>query len=331
MSHRIRLIPSGREFTAEAQESVLEAALRNGVNLPYNCSGGSCGACKARLLSGQIGTHRFHDYVFTESEKAQGHVLLCSISAGSDMTLAVDEIGTTHQIPHQQVPTRVARIERLGEHYVNLTLRTPRSQTLQFLAGQHVELRIGKELSCDAAVASCPCNGMFLQFHLALRLDEPFTQHVFERLRVNEPVEVAGPFGDFVLDESSQRPLVMVAQDTGFAPLKSLLEHAIALELMQPLTLVWVSAYDDGFYMSNLCRSWVDALDDFTYQPLHLEPGGEVVTAEVIASGVNGPAQCDFYLAGTATLNEGLRNALRKFGAVEERIFIMEKRQCGMR
>lgn len=331
MTHRIRLVPSGREFDAEAQETVLEAALRNGVNLPYNCSGGSCGACKARLLDGQIAAPRFHDYVFTEAEKAQGYVLLCSISAGSDMTLGVSEIGGVHQIPRQQVATRVAQIERLGEHYVNLTLRTPRSQTLQFLAGQHVELRIGDELCCDAAIASCPCNGMFLQFHLARRADEPFTVHVFERLRQNDIIDVTGPFGDFTLDESSARPLVMVAQDTGFAPVKSLLEHVIALELPQPLTLIWASAFEDGFYMANLCRSWVDALDNFTYQPLFLEPDGEVAAAAVIASTVAEPAQCDFYLATGAPLRAGLLNALAAYGARAERIFVMEKRQCGMR
>jgi CDP-4-dehydro-6-deoxyglucose reductase len=331
MTHRIRLVPSGREFDAEAQETVLEAALRNGVNLPYNCSGGSCGACKARLLDGQIAAPRFHDYVFTEAEKAQGYVLLCSITAGSDMTLGINEIGDVHQIPRQQVSTRVSQIERIGEHYINLTLRTPRSQTLQFLAGQHVELRIGDELCCDAAIASCPCNGMFLQFHLARRADEPFTMHVFERLRQNDVIDVTGPFGDFTLDESSPRPLVMVAQDTGFAPVKSLLEHVIALELPQPLTLVWASAFEDGFYMANLCRSWVDALDNFTYQPLFLEADGEVAAAAVIASTVAKPAQCDFYLATGAPLRAGLLNALAAYGARAERIFVMEKRQCGMR
>jgi CDP-4-dehydro-6-deoxyglucose reductase len=283
------------------------------------------------VLSGEVAAPRFHDFAFSEAERAQGAVLLCSISAGSDMTLEVNEIGAAHQIPHQIVMTRVARIERLGEHYVELTLRTPRSQTLQFLAGQHVELRIGDGLSCDAAIASCPCNGMFLQFHLALRPDEPFTLHVFEQLRSNEVVEVNGPFGAFTLDEGSRRPIVMVAQDTGFAPLKSLLEHALALELPQPLTLFWASAHDDGFYMANLCRSWVDALDNFTYQPLFLENGHEAALAEVIAAAIAAPAACDFYLATAAPLSAGLVASLLKHGVPAERIFVMEKRQCGMR
>jgi CDP-4-dehydro-6-deoxyglucose reductase len=172
---------------------------------------------------------------------------------------------------------------------------------------------------------------MFLQFHLARRADEPFTMHVFERLRQNDVIDVTGPFGDFTLDESSPRPLVMVAQDTGFAPVKSLLEHVIALELPQPLTLVWASAFEDGFYMANLCRSWGDALDNFTYQPLFLEADGEVAAAAVIASTVAKPAQCDFYLATGAPLRAGLLNALAAYGARAERIFVMEKRQCGMR
>jgi len=331
MSHRIRLLPSGREFTAEAQESLLEAALRNGVNIPYNCSGGSCGVCRARVVSGETAAPRFHDYAFSAAEQAQGYVLMCSVSAGSDMTLEVTEIGDVQQIPRQRVMTRVARIERLGGNYVNLTLRTPRSQTLQFLAGQHVELRIGDELCCDAAIASCPCNGMLLQFHLALRRDEPFTLHVFDGLRVNDAVEVTGPFGSFTLHESSPRPIVMVAQDTGFAPLKSLLEHAFALELPQTITLFWLSAHDDGFYLANLCRAWVDAMDNFIYQPVYLEPGGEAVAAEVIAAGIAEPAQCDYYLATAAPLRKGLIEAFAARGVAAEHIYSLEKRQCGMR
>ncbi|MEW6648487.1 MAG: 2Fe-2S iron-sulfur cluster-binding protein [Pseudomonadota bacterium] len=331
MTHHIRLLPSGREFEAEARETVLEAALRNGVNIPYNCSGGSCGVCKARLISGSIANPRFHDYAFTEADKAQGQLLLCSVSAGSDLVLEVSEIGDVAQIPLQQVATRVAHIERIGEHYVILTLRTPRSQTLQFLAGQHVELRIGNGMSCDAAIASCPCNGMLLQFHLAQRADEAFPYHVFRKLHANDVVQVSGPFGDFTLDESSRRPIVMVAQDTGFAPLKSLIEHALALELSQPISLVWVSAHDDGFYLANLCRSWVDALDNFSYQPLHLESGGEIIAAEVIAGSIAAVGQCDFYLATGTALREGLLRSLTAHGAVADRIFAMEKRQCGMR
>ncbi|WP_172600396.1 2Fe-2S iron-sulfur cluster-binding protein [Sulfurivermis fontis] len=331
MTHRIRLLPSGREFEAEAQETLLDAALRNGVNIPYNCSGGSCGVCKARLISGRVEHPRFHDYVLSEADKVQGQLLLCSVSAGSDLVLEVNEIGDAAQIPLQQVSTRVAHIERVGEHYVILTLRTPRSQTLQFLAGQHVELRLGNGMSCDAAIASCPCNGMLLQFHLAQRIDEDFPRHVFQKLRANDIVQVTGPFGSFTLDEDSHRPIVMVAQDTGFAPLKSLIEHALALELSQPITLFWVSAHDDGFYLANLCRSWVDALDNFSYQPLYLEGGGETVTAEVIAGSIAAVGQCDFYLATGSALREGLLRSLTAHGAVADRIFAMEKRQCGMR
>lgn len=330
MSHRIRLLPSSREFEAEAQETLLDAALRHGVNIAYNCSGGSCGVCKARLISGRVEPARFHDYVFDAAEKAQGKLLLCSVRAGSDLVLEVNEIDDAAQIPLQRITTRVAHRERLGEHYVILTLRTPRSQTLQFLAGQHVELRLDNGMRCDAAIASCPCNGMLLQFHLALRSDEDFPHYVVEQLRVNDVVQVSGPFGTFTLDEQSRRPIIMVAQDTGFAPLKSLLEHALALELPQPITLFWVSAYDDGFYMANLCRSWVDALDHFTYQPLYLADGGETVTAEVIAGSIMTVAQYDFYLATGTVLREELIRSLRAYGAAAERIFTMEKRQCGM-
>lgn len=329
MGYRITLQPSGRSFTAESQHNLLEAALRSGINIPYNCNGGSCGVCKARVISGELDEQSFHDYKFTSVEQELHTVLLCSVKARSDVVLSVTEIGDVRDIPRQYLQTKVSKIERIGERHINLTLRTPRSQTLQFMAGQHVELTLAdKSLVCDAAVASCPCSSMYLQFHFARRPDDPFSMYVFERLRVNETVNVDGPFGSFSLDESSPRPIVLVAHGSGFAPIKSLIEHAIALELPQPLHLYWLSSYEDGFYMGNLCRSWVDALDNFRYQPLYLETGQERAAAEVLTADIAQARECDFYMAAHAEVLVALQQALLARGVPNEQIYMMEKRLC---
>lgn len=330
MGYRIRLQPSGREFIAEAQESLLEAALRNGVNLPYNCSGGSCGVCKARLLSGEIGSRRFHDYIFSETEKRDNYLLMCSVSAGSDMDLQVNEIDGVHAIPHQRISTRVAKLEHIGERFLILTLRTPRTQTLQFLAGQHVQLRVGDRFVCDAAVASCPCNGMYLQFHLTRQSpDASVAAHAFGTLHVNDVVEVDGPYGDFTLDETSMRPIVMVAQGTGFASIKSVLEHGIALELAQAVTLFWFSSSSDGHYQANLCRSWTDALDNFTFHPLNCPKNAPDQAVTAVMERVADPAHCDVYLSVDSGVSVALIAAFIARGTPRERIFVMEKRPCG--
>jgi len=329
MGFSITLQPSGRSFNAEPQETLLEAALRSGINIPYNCNSGSCGVCKAQVVCGEVDEQLFHDYKFTAAEQGRHTVLLCNVKPRSDLVLAVNEIGDARQIARQQIQTRVAKIERIGERHINLTLRTPRSQTLQFMAGQHVELSlISNGLICDAAVASCPCSSMYLQFHFARRTEDPFSMYVFEALQVNDVVRVDGPFGSFSLNEISTRPIVLVAHGSGFAPIKSLIEHAIALELPQPLLLYWFSSFEDGFYMGNLCRSWVDALDNFRYQPLYLENGREHAAAEVLAADIVQAQDCDYYMAANAELLAALHQALLGRGVPNEQIHMMEKRQC---
>lgn len=327
MSYSIRLLPSGKEFEAEPTESLLEAALHSGINLPYNCSSGTCGACKARLVEGRLGETLFHDYVFSERERQDGYFLTCSAMPGSDLTIEIDEVGGVHAIALQSIPTKVAKIERIGDHYLILLLRTPRTKTLQFLAGQHVQLHAPGFEPCDMALASCPCNGMYLQFHLAYQPDIPFVQHIFEKLSVNDTIDVEGPYGDFVLDEDSRRPLMMIAEETGFAPIKSLMEHVIALEVEQPVRLVWLTANNDGLYMANLCRSWEDALDNFRFLPV--VPGSAEKAFDAAIASVEDVVGTDIYISAGHSASASLLRLFLDTGVPAERIFVMEKRQCG--
>ncbi|RMG29386.1 MAG: ferredoxin [Gammaproteobacteria bacterium] len=267
-TYRACLAPSGRCFPVQAGESLLEAGLRAGFNLPYRCTNGTCGVCRARLRSGRLRRLAPHEYRFTAREKAAGEFLLCRNTADSDLELEVVEIRGVEDIPVQRIETRVSRLHRLREDVMEVQLRTPRSRTLQFLAGQYVTLRIPGLQPRNKSVASCPCNGMILQFHVHRVAGDPFSEHVFERMRPHDPVALEGPHGNFVLDEAAHRPLVFLAYETGFAPIKSLIEHAISLELAQPMTLYWVVGEAGGHYLDNQCRAWEDALDNFRYVPL---------------------------------------------------------------
>lgn len=270
MSFDVVLKPSGHKFQCEANESVLDAALRSGVNLSYHCATGSCGECRARVLEGNVTAHRHFDFVIPESEKLLNTVLLCSVTAESDLVIEATAASQAKDIPLQTVSVKVAKIEQPSENNIVLHLRTPRSRTLRFLAGQYIQVKIADVEPSYQYVASCPCNGMIIQLHVA-RSEHPFNQYVFTSLRPGETVEVSGPSGDFTLDEDSRRPIVMVAQDTGFAPIKSLIEHAIALDLPQSMYLYWLVEQGQDHYQANYCRSWEDALDCFIYRPLHLD------------------------------------------------------------
>lgn len=316
MSYRIRLQPSGRHFLAEAGETVLEAALRHGVPLDYNCSSGTCGRCRAQLLEGQLGEVEFHDFVFSAAEKGQGWFLACRAHAGSDLTLAAAAAHSGDDIPPQRIATRVTKLERFDNGVAILHLRTPRTQTLRFLAGQAVMLTLESGSRRVAAIASCPCNGMLLQFHFRRQRGDPFLATLFQQVGRGTPVELYGPCGHFTLDESSNRPLLLIAEDTGFAPLRSLLEHALALELSQPIRLLRLAG-PGGHYLDNLCRAWQDAIDNVSYRPLPRADGDYRLLRQQVDAWLAQNAPADIYLAGTPLLYA----ALGRYAAAGHRVY----------
>ncbi|WP_455201234.1 2Fe-2S iron-sulfur cluster-binding protein [Kaarinaea lacus] len=326
MSYSVTLMPNGKKFQCEANESILEAALRSGLNLSYHCATGSCGECRARVVEGQVKDHRYFDFVIPEAEKLTNTVLLCSVTPSSDVVIEANEAASAKDIPMQNISVKVAKLDRINANNLVLHLRTPRSRTLRFLAGQYIQAKTATTDPENFYVASCPCNGMIIQLHLQ-RTENAFSEFAFNHLKVGDALELNGPFGEFTLDEESRRPIVMVAQDTGFAPLKSLIEHAIALDLPQSMYLFWLVEQGRDHYQANYCRSWEDALDCFIYRPLHLDKlANEENDFHSAADYVLGRApiesEIDLYLSGSSAMIEDFRKAFIQKGTPDSRIHI---------
>lgn len=329
MSHQIQFQPSGRRFTAEPGDTLLEAALRAGLNPAYSCNNGSCGECAARVLAGDAGHSLHHDYVMRPDPEGLPRVLLCRTRPRSDMVLEVAEADSLYDLPFQTIETRVYRNDAVTDAVRILQLRTPRSKTLQFLAGQYVTLH-GEGLEPrNKSIASCPCNGMYLHFHVRHQPGDAFSDFVFEACPPKQKIMISGPSGHFTLDDRSSRPILFIANDTGFAPIKSLIEHAIALELEQPLALYWITARDEDHYLANQCRAWADALDNFRYLPLSLGPTDDpaqrlATLGEHIASHWPQLDSHDVYLNGPPEQAALLQARLLALGLPEDRLFIDE-------
>lgn len=270
MSAHVRLLPSGHEFLLDGTDTILEAALHSGLALNYGCSSGSCGLCKARIVSGHARKVRPHDFLLTEAEKNAGYTLLCSYTAVSDVVIEAIEAGGANDIPYQRILTKVRRVETLAPDIRLLHLQTPRTQRLRFLAGQSVSLMLGDGTAAELPIASCPCDDRNIEFHVRENPADPFAVRVFGGLRNGESVTIDGPSGEFVLDENAHRPILFLACDTGFAPIKSLIEHALARESSEALHLYWFTCGRTGPYLDNACRAWADALDHFFYHPVTL-------------------------------------------------------------
>ncbi len=265
MAAQITVLPSKQDFLLEGQDTLLEAAMRAGIPLNYGCSGGNCGLCKAKVVSGQVKKTRPHDFVISEADKNQGCILLCSNTAVSDVVLEAAVAGGVQDIPFQQISAKVKATGDLTEDVMLLHLQTPRTQRLRFLAGQNVTLRVGQSFTAELPIASCPCDDRNLLFHLRRLHGNLFSDYVFDRLKNNDVVEVEGPQGEFILHEKSPRPLYFFAFDGGFAPIKSVVEHAMSLEA-ESIHLYWIGSNQEHIYLPNIGRAWGDALDNFHYE-----------------------------------------------------------------
>lgn len=268
MGHKVRIRPYDQAFVVEGEEAILDAAIRAGIPVEYGCSSGSCGQCKARLLEGRVAPVRHQDYVFSARERAEGWILLCTNTAASDVVVEATSSDLSQPIPEQELTVKVRKEDRVDDGLVILQTQTPRTRRLRFRAGQYATVSIPGVGSLDLSIASCPCDDRHLEFHVRHLEGEPVSDFVFRELRPGMSLQIRAPAGDFVLDEAAQRPMILIAFDTGFAAIKSILEQATAQERERQIHLYWIACGHTGHYLDNLCRSWRDALDEFTYTPL---------------------------------------------------------------
>ncbi len=309
MNASVKLQPSGHEFFVAGQDSVLEAALKAGLHLDYGCASGNCGQCKVRVLSGRVKQVRDYDYVLTPREQEDGYVLACSNTPVTDLLIEAHEADKPADLPHQEIRVRVRKQIPLDNDALLLQVQTPRSNTLRFMAGQHVRITSDSGSSIELPVASCPCDARNLQFLLRRKN----CAALIEESQPDAVLTIDGPHGGFLLREESVAPAVFLSVGDGVAPIKSLVEHAIAIDNAEMLHLFRIDDIPVGSHLGNLCRAWDDALDNFTYTRLP-----ETTTAEqaldAIEKRVVDMQSCEFYVAGPAEWIKGMRAALQTRG-----------------
>jgi CDP-4-dehydro-6-deoxyglucose reductase len=257
-----------RNFECTEADSILEAGLRYGLSIHYECSNGTCGTCKAKLLKGDIKQIKHHDFTLKE-RKSDNIFLMCCNAPATDIEIALDLIGDVKSIPVQTIKVKVKDISLINENMAIVSLRTPRSKTLQFMAGQDVELSF-KGQTHRYPIASCPCQSMDLEFHIRNTGQDAFANKIFNgSIKPKSMVNLKGPKGIFVLKEKSKRPMAFIAWDNGFAPIRSLVEHAFSLEMSNPVRFYWAyPAVEQAPYLDNHAQSWQAIIDEYTYTPI---------------------------------------------------------------
>lgn len=324
VSAQVTLRPSGHQFTVEGRDSLLQAGLRAGLHLNYGCGNGTCGMCKVRVTAGEVARCAPSDYPLSEAEKAQGYVLACAhTAASSELTIETLEAAGPADIPEQEVPVTVRSLRRLAPDTLLLHLQTPRTRRLRFLAGQSAVLALADGEGAQACypIASCPCDDRNLQFLVPRDPQDPLASRLFaDAVRPGDALSLWGPRGSFTLEDAA-RPLVFAACDTAFAPVKSLIEHALSLDAAPSLALFWLATRPDGHFLANQCRAWSEAFDPFEYSLF--EDGDAATGAAQIARAMQAdlfPVDCVFYLAGPGAFVVALQEQLTASGVPADQI-----------
>lgn len=276
VSAQVTVRPSGHEFIVDGNDTLLQAGLKAGLRLDYGCGSGNCGLCKTRIISGEVRQIAPADYLLSEAERASGHVLSCVCAPVSDIVIETLEASGPQDIPTQEIVATVRKIcePTHPEAPYLLHLQTPRSNRLRFLAGQSVTLGLrtpSGDIAGSFPIASCPCDDRNLHFHIASDAKDPIARALQAGwIKVTDSINLRGPQGEFTLDPESPRPLVFLCCDTGFGPIKSLIEHAMAIDRNDTFGLVWI-APEGAHYLDNQCRMWADAFDRFIYRRLSVQ------------------------------------------------------------
>jgi CDP-4-dehydro-6-deoxyglucose reductase len=284
MNIKVTVRPSGREFTVEADEAILSAALRQGVGLPYGCKNGACGTCRARLLEGKVvhGTHA--KSALSALDETKGFVLVCCGRPQTDVVIEARELTGFGDIPIRKMPCRIAKIERPTDDVAIVALQLPANERLQYRAGQYVEFILKDGVRRSYSIATAPHADEQITLHVRHMPGGLFTDALFGTAKPGGPAVVKerdilrfeGPLGTFFLREDNARPIILLASGTGFAPIKAIAEHifhkGIHVEASgrpaRPVVLYWGCRSRKDLYLPNLPEQWAREQPNFTYVPV---------------------------------------------------------------
>jgi len=255
MSQQITIRPSGHTFHTHDGETVLEAALREGFILPYGCRNGACGSCKGKVIEGSVNHGKSQDVALPASERALGMALFCQAMPDSDLVIECREIGAVKDIPVKILPCRVQTVELVAPDVMRIRLRLPAAERMQFLAGQYIDILLKDGTRRSLSMANPPHDDNLLELHLR-NYGGSFSEHVFNRMKEKDILRFEGPLGTFFLREDSDKPVVLMAGGTGFAPIKAIIEHAIHNKVSRPMALYRGARSATDLYLNELPERW---------------------------------------------------------------------------
>jgi NAD(P)H-flavin reductase/ferredoxin len=324
---RMTVHPGNREVRVRAGETVLEAGLRAGIPMPYECRNGGCGVCKGTILQGEVRHAPHQKSLLSEDERMLGRALLCVCTPLTDVEVEYEEAGAEKDAKVITVQATVARMRKVAPDVMIVHLRLPPGVQMPYRAGQYFNVVLEDGARRAFSFATAPEQAEALEMHVRLVPGGRFTTNVFEAMKVSDALTLEGPFGRFQLRESA-RPLIFVAGATGFAPVKSMLEHAFGVGLQRRMILYWGVRHRADLYQADLAEQWARLHPNFSFVPVLSEAGPEDnwggrtgLVHEAILQDFPDLSGFDVYTCGSLKMVETARPAFVAQGLAEDACF----------
>jgi CDP-4-dehydro-6-deoxyglucose reductase len=321
-------MPSARSFQVQEGETVLAAALRQGVHLPYGCRTGSCGTCRAHVLEGTSAYPEGAPLALTALEMHEGETLLCRAVPQSDLKVEASEITAMAALRVKAMPCRVAKLEKLAHDVMGLYLRLPAVERMQFLPGQYIDILLPQNHRRSFSLANPPHDDQFLELHVRNVPGGRFSQEVFQQLQEGTLLRIQGPLGTFFLREDSTRPMVLVAGGTGYAPIQAILRHVFEQGQQRDIVFYWGARAARDLYADAKLTAWMKEHPRFRYIPVLSEPMGSDhwrgrtgFVHDAVLADLADLSGHDIYLSGPPPMVNAARSAFPLHGADPQHIY----------
>jgi CDP-4-dehydro-6-deoxyglucose reductase len=319
----VMLVPTGEEIEVEPQESILDAALRAGLNLPHSCKAGRCGSCRARIVRGSVHYPRGRPLALTAEEEAAGDVLLCQARADGPVAIETRQIRSVTDVQIRSLPCRVQRMRRLSPDVMGLWLRLPAIEPFAWHPGQYIDVMLSGGRRRSFSLANPPHDAGLLELHVRRSSRGEFTSLVFGSMTEGTLLRIEGPLGQMTY-RPGNGTVLLVGGGTGYAPMKAILRHVLETGIDRRVVLFWGARTVEDLYEHEWLQSLAASEARFRYVPVLSDQagtgmlGGQVHEA-VLASGED-LAGADVYAAGPPDMVAAVRAELPRHGVDPGRI-----------
>ena len=271
MSFEVTVQPSGRTFTVEEGQTIVDAAIDAQIALPYACKAGACSSCKCKLAEGDVDLGNYMGHALSQNDIDNGLILTCTATAKSDLVIEAHLASDRATDVVEQMTCHVCGLERITHDVIVLSVQLPEDRKFKFQAGQYIDLELenGVRRSYSIANAQHTLKGKgILELHIRLVSGGKFTTHVFNDMKVGDALKLKGPLGTFLLSDESQAPVIFLVSGTGFAPVKAIIEHMQHRDIQRKAVLYWGVRKEEDLYLQGWLKQQLKQMPHLSYVPV---------------------------------------------------------------